>query len=1034
MFFESIQVFSSPIPIGKSAPEKITAGFGSEMDMTFALLLNSSINDHENEGVYMPEGLPVVPMFQPYSMRLTGNRDAVEEVHPVDIESISKNRDIHWIKTDLEIAGSDGKQIILPVKVFMFNSGGQPDDSLKTVMIVIESETFKAIVSENVSALSEFSGGAIVIASNETAENDTSLNLSAISLKQKDIPETFGEISVTDAQGNMLRIYGGREQSATFISGESSPRIVICPDISTITQNAQSQAEQVSGQDMSTLIGKLVPKGESVKVVYVISDAGEQMTGISSGSEGLGQNLPETSNISIENGIMINRILQWVSDTEQKRIQTPAETAGLNGESSFSAYSANSDIIASHVENIESVEIIPEQSDTAVESVIHNDWNQTKATSDNLGKPISRDRQSIPLTDGADKNHTPSVSVPETGNIGSSRSENTDHSETQYRFAETESQVKMPSAESKASSGENVTGRTTATYIETNIENTPDVEKTSVSTKQASRNIVIQKSTDSDAINTMKYAESNGNNDGKEKIQTTVDSAGSPVTVEHADVVNEGGNTAHIIEMKGVVGGAQKTQPSEKPVFEQKTVVATQQNPDAVLTAVDSSEWNHQASDFPNAQEIIFETAKHTSAGEWKDGNTDSATKTTRLSSEELPLPRPEDIQINTESGNMPRYTMNDSQEIKTTVAGAKNFTASISAGEISPDVANQINSSSDTISVAESVKETQQFIEQEANALSGDRDQEPIKSMTFQSTDKQAGSKITVQSYNTISGQGGNEILSDNTVLVSGEHYKTAGLKQTAEKSSNENNPENIPAVTVQDAAEGSGGNAGTQGDRSGFPFGSWDKDQFADLMKTADDPISADIPDTNTDNSGRGFAVLDPVDTHKNALSGGREIMSAKEPFGMDVVDDGQLVETIVRGAVIMTRNGRSSAVINLEPPSLGKIHLEIATERSTVTGRITVESVEIKNLVQNNLAELREHLAQNGLKVESFDVQVGHNDGTDSWARNETFRMAEKHGNQAGLIKRDSYNTSSAMTMRDNKSVLSRSPFSQSIDMMI
>ena len=107
------------------------------------------------------------------------------------------------------------------------------------------------------------------------------------------------------------------------------------------------------------------------------------------------------------------------------------------------------------------------------------------------------------------------------------------------------------------------------------------------------------------------------------------------------------------------------------------------------------------------------------------------------------------------------------------------------------------------------------------------------------------------------------------------------------------------------------------------------------------------------------------------------------------MDAVDDEQLIQTIVRGAVLMTRNGRSSAVINLEPPSLGKMHLDIVTERSTVTGRIIVESAEVKDLVQNNIAELREHLAQNGLKVESFDVQVGHNGGTDSWARKEMFR---------------------------------------------
>jgi len=99
-------------------------------------------------------------------------------------------------------------------------------------------------------------------------------------------------------------------------------------------------------------------------------------------------------------------------------------------------------------------------------------------------------------------------------------------------------------------------------------------------------------------------------------------------------------------------------------------------------------------------------------------------------------------------------------------------------------------------------------------------------------------------------------------------------------------------------------------------------------------------------------------------------------------------EMMGTIVRYARLMTSRGQSSAVIKLEPPSLGRLKLEIVTERSKVTGKITVESREVRKVIEHRLAELRENLAQNGLKVESFDVQVGHNDGTDGWARREHF----------------------------------------------
>jgi len=97
-------------------------------------------------------------------------------------------------------------------------------------------------------------------------------------------------------------------------------------------------------------------------------------------------------------------------------------------------------------------------------------------------------------------------------------------------------------------------------------------------------------------------------------------------------------------------------------------------------------------------------------------------------------------------------------------------------------------------------------------------------------------------------------------------------------------------------------------------------------------------------------------------------------------------QIITGIVRQVTVMQRDGISSVVLRLEPPSLGKMKLDILTEHSKVTGRIVVESVEVKELIQHGLAELRNSLAQNGMQVESFDVQVGHNGGTDSWAARE------------------------------------------------
>ena len=140
----------------------------------------------------------------------------------------------------------------------------------------------------------------------------------------------------------------------------------------------------------------------------------------------------------------------------------------------------------------------------------------------------------------------------------------------------------------------------------------------------------------------------------------------------------------------------------------------------------------------------------------------------------------------------------------------------------------------------------------------------------------------------------------------------------------------------------------------------------------------------------------------------------------------------DAIVRSARIMVQNGESSARIQLEPPSLGKLQLDIVTVNSKVTGRITVENAEVRDIVQNNLSALRDSLVQSGLKVDSFDVQVGHNGGTDGWARMETFRQGRRHTDRIG----NNYSTSTELVTTAASTVTQKtvSPYSKLFDRWI
>jgi|GEM_PF-4374481 flagellar hook-length control protein FliK len=111
---------------------------------------------------------------------------------------------------------------------------------------------------------------------------------------------------------------------------------------------------------------------------------------------------------------------------------------------------------------------------------------------------------------------------------------------------------------------------------------------------------------------------------------------------------------------------------------------------------------------------------------------------------------------------------------------------------------------------------------------------------------------------------------------------------------------------------------------------------------------------------------------------------------------INEGKIFESIVRQARFMTQNEMSRADIQLDPPHLGKLRIELVTENSKITGRITVDSPEVKEIIQNSISELRENLAQSGLKVDSFDVNVGHNNGSDLWERAQKFKLAQNNTN--------------------------------------
>lgn len=97
---------------------------------------------------------------------------------------------------------------------------------------------------------------------------------------------------------------------------------------------------------------------------------------------------------------------------------------------------------------------------------------------------------------------------------------------------------------------------------------------------------------------------------------------------------------------------------------------------------------------------------------------------------------------------------------------------------------------------------------------------------------------------------------------------------------------------------------------------------------------------------------------------------------------VPDMPQAETLRDGLVNVVRfvraDGAQRANVIVDPPALGRISVELTTTTSGVEASIKVASEQVRQLVQDQLVELRSALAQQGVQLAHFAVDVQQDDG--------------------------------------------------------
>jgi flagellar hook-length control protein FliK len=94
----------------------------------------------------------------------------------------------------------------------------------------------------------------------------------------------------------------------------------------------------------------------------------------------------------------------------------------------------------------------------------------------------------------------------------------------------------------------------------------------------------------------------------------------------------------------------------------------------------------------------------------------------------------------------------------------------------------------------------------------------------------------------------------------------------------------------------------------------------------------------------------------------------------------DQARFVDRVAR-AVQATGDRGGTLRLRLSPPELGSLTLEIKVQSGAVTARVEADTPAARTLLLENLPLLRERLAEHGMRVDQFDVDLTdrHTGGT-------------------------------------------------------
>lgn len=95
---------------------------------------------------------------------------------------------------------------------------------------------------------------------------------------------------------------------------------------------------------------------------------------------------------------------------------------------------------------------------------------------------------------------------------------------------------------------------------------------------------------------------------------------------------------------------------------------------------------------------------------------------------------------------------------------------------------------------------------------------------------------------------------------------------------------------------------------------------------------------------------------------------------PLRHEFLEPKMVLDQIVERIKVSVIEEEAQMNIQLKPEHLGKLSMEVISKQGTMTARFTVESERVKEMIEQNLQDLKEVLEARGLIIEGLEVAVG------------------------------------------------------------